>query len=205
MHVQGMSKTVVRHNLSKNITGSFSSIRKISNAMMRPLSEPQIITLVIALWGAATGTVAVFIQVVQHFADRPKLDVKASMSQRIDRVKPIARLSVDVEVCNHGRRPVTIDQVGVILPDKPNADPNVLARRTHAQLFDAESKGEVLRLGEGDKKTFRYDFFPQQHARALWKKGKTARVFVKLTNGEEHFATYYLIDPAAFPPEQKPS
>lgn len=146
-----------------------------------------------------------FIQVVQHFADRPKLDVKASMSQRIDRAKPIARLSVDVEVCNRGRRPLTIDQVGVILPDKPDADPKVLARRTHAALFDAEWKGEGLRLGEGDKKTFRYDFFPQQHARALWEKGKTARVFVKLTNDQEYFATYYLIDPANFPPEPKPS
>jgi hypothetical protein len=69
-------------------------------------------------------------------------------------------------------------------------------------LFDADSEGQPLRLGEGDKKPFRYDFFPQKYARALWERGKTARVFVRLTTGKEHFATYYLIDPAAFPPEQ---
>jgi hypothetical protein len=81
----------------------------------------------------------------------------------------------------------------------------VLARRTHAPLFDSETEGKVLHLDEGDKRTFRYDFFPQQHARGLWEKGKTARVFVKLTNGKEYFATYHLIDPANFPPEQRSS
>ena len=171
---------------------------------MSVLPESDKTTLLIALWGAATGTVAVCIQAIQHFSDRAKLDVKASMSQYIDRANPIARLCVDVEVCNHGRRPLAIEQIGVILPDKPNQDPKVLATRTHATLFDASSNGQVLRLGEEDKTKFRYDFFPQKHARALWEKGKTARAFVKLTNGKEHFATYYLIDPAHFPPEQGP-
>ena len=126
------------------------------------------------------------------------------MSQYIDRAIPAARLAVDVEVCNHGRRPLAIEHIGIILPDKPKDDPKVLATRTHAPLFDARSKGQPLRLGEGDKKTFRYDFFPQTYARGLWKKSKTARAFVKLTTGKEYFATYYLIDPTAFPPDITP-
>jgi len=169
------------------------------------LTESDKTTLVIALWGAITGTFAVCIQAIQHFSDRAKLEIKASMSQRIDRAIEIARLSVDVEVSNHGRRPLTIEHIGVILPDKPNDDPKVLARRTHATLFDADLGQQVLRLGEGDKKIFRYDFFPQTHARALWEKGKTARAFARLTNGKEHFATYFLIDPAGFPPDIRPN
>ena len=143
------------------------------------------------------------IQAVQHFLDRARLTVKASMSQHIDRAKPMARLCVDVEVSNHGRRPLSIEHIGIIIPNERKPEPNVRNMRTDATLFDAHSAGQFLRLGEEEKQIFRYDFFPQKWARALYEQGKTARVFVRLTTGKEHFAKYYLIKPEAFPPETK--
>jgi hypothetical protein len=65
--------------------------------------------------------------------------------------------------------------------------------------------GNFLRLAEGDKHTFRHDFFPQAWGRSLYEKGKTGKVFVRLTNGKEYAAKYYLIPPQNFPPEVHPA
>src|SRR5438270_11669000 len=96
-------------------------------------------TFLIALWGAVTGTVAVAVQIAHHFSDRGRLEISASMSQTVDRANPKPRLKVEVELCNTGRRPITVEQVGIILPNEKKPDPNVLHQRTFANLFDASS------------------------------------------------------------------
>ncbi|SRR5712691_312868 len=102
------------------------------------------------------------------------------------------------------RTPPAIDRAHrIIIPNERKPEPNVRNMRTDATLFDAHSAGQFLRLGEEEKQIFRYDFFPQKWARALYEQGKTARVFVRLTTGKEHFAKYYLIKPEALPPETK--
>jgi hypothetical protein len=159
------------------------------------IANPDTTTFLIALWGAVTGTVAVGILVGQQLLDRSRIEVKASMSHRVGHLEPVARLSVEVEVTNRGRRSVTIEQVGVVLPDDGKRDRNVARKET--AIFDATAAGKSLRLGEGEKQTFRHDFPPEQWDRAM--AGKTARVFVRLTSGKEYSAKSP-IPPQNFPP-----
>lgn len=142
-----------------------------------------------------TGTVAVGILVGQQLLDRSQLIVKASMSHRVDHLQPVARLSVEVEVTNRSRRPVVIEQIAVVLPEDGKRDPNVARKET--SIFDATAAGKLLRLGAGEKQTFRHDFLPEQWDRAM--AGQTARVFVRLTSGQEYSAKC-LIPPQNFPP-----
>jgi hypothetical protein len=136
-------------------------------------ANPYRTTLLIALWGAVTGTIAVGIQAIQHYLDRARLVVKPSISQYIDRATPVARICVDVS--NRGRRPLSIEHIGIILPNDKKRDPNVRQIRKQTPLFDAITAGKVLRLAEGDKHTFRHDFFPQAWGRSLYEKGKTGK------------------------------
>lgn len=158
------------------------------------------VTLITAIWGALTGTLALVVQALQYFADRGKLVVAAHMSQRVDRANPKSRISVDVDVVNLGRRPISIEHVGIMLPNPPKKEKEVVRNmRTSTPLFDAQSANKLFRLEEGQKHTFRSDPFPQAWGRALYAVGKKGTAFVRLTNGKEYRATFYLIDPAHFP------
>lgn len=159
------------------------------------IANPDTTTLSIALWGAVTGTVAVGIVVIQPLLERSRLVIKASMSHRVDHLQPVARLSVELEVSNRGRRPVMIEQIGIVLPDGGKREPN--GARKEIPIIDATAAGKSVRLGEGEKQTFRHDFLPEQWDRAL--SGQTAKVFVRLTSGKEYSAKC-LIPPQNFPP-----
>jgi len=164
------------------------------------MAEPLTITLVTAIWGALTGTLAVGIQLFGHITDRGRLSITGSMSQVVDRTYPKPRLCVAVNVCNHGRRPVVIEQIGLKLPSTP--DPKAIGPvLTTAPLFDARTSGEHLRLAEGEKREFRIDPFPPMWGRALYKQGVKGEVFARLTSGKEHSASFFLINPDHFPPD----
>ena len=117
------------------------------------------------------------------------------MSHRVGHLEPVARLSVEIEVTNRRHEPVVIEQIGIVLPGEGKRDSNVARKET--SIFDATAAGKLLHLGEGEKQTFRHDFPPEQWDRAM--AGQNARVFVRLTSGQEYSAKG-LIPPQNFPP-----
>jgi hypothetical protein len=158
---------------------------------------PEQITLTIAIWGAATGTVALVLQYLQHRADRPDLRITAHLSNTVDVRHPQARLVFALEAVNHGRRPVRIERVGVELPPKDEPLPEgVFSQSSWVNVFDTEFGQPSVELGEGAKHTFRADPFPIDHAKTF-RTRETA--FVEDSRGQRYTTQFYTIRPENLP------
>jgi hypothetical protein len=69
------------------------------------------VTSVLAIWGAATGTVGAVVAVAGLYADRPNLQVRReiNMNSYKNRLPP----ALVVSVSNTGKRPIAISEIGL--------------------------------------------------------------------------------------------
>jgi len=69
------------------------------------------ITLAIAIWGAVTGSIALFVRLRSFIRDRAKLKIKPffEKSYSTNSLPPTIRLGV--KIANEGRRPASLDRV----------------------------------------------------------------------------------------------
>jgi hypothetical protein len=114
------------------------------------------IGLLVAGWGAVTGTVAIAIQLTQYFTDRSKLKLHAFMSMASNEKMLEHHLVFTIEVVNHGRRVSYIRRAGIQL------EPSVMhiggkwtqADESELTIFDADRTGRTIELAEGKRHLF---------------------------------------------------
>jgi hypothetical protein len=161
-----------------------------------------------AIWGAITGTIALIIQLMQHLADRAKVQLEASMSFQSNEANPKFHLCVQLSVVNQGRRLVRIESAGIILPNTTLKTLGKLGQpslsfessSSRRELFNAKTKNRLLELSaEGGKFTFTDDTFPENEAREMFQKQKHGTAFIRLSSGKEPFASFNLINPDDLP------
>lgn len=74
---------------------------------------PNWLQISLAVWGAVTGTLAIFIQAMSFLRDKPKISIKTTYS-----VSMYEPASIAIEVFNQGNRPTTIIKACYILGEK---------------------------------------------------------------------------------------
>ena len=73
-----------------------------------------LITLIIAIWGAITGTIALFLKIRIFFKERPKLKVLPQIEYSFSGVELPPSINFKIKVTNIGRRPVYIGKIFAI-------------------------------------------------------------------------------------------
>jgi hypothetical protein len=119
------------------------------------------LTLVIAVWGAITGTAAVIVTVAAYFRDRGHLKVRVSIG-RLTESSGWSEPLLFVETVNAGRRQIEVTGAGLTLesgPDRLFLTGNPTYYKTPAILAEGETHKtwtaltnvarEVNRLGHG--------------------------------------------------------
>jgi hypothetical protein len=108
----------------------------------------QVVTLVIAIWGALLST---FLAIRQVWLDRPRLVLSAWTEVHKISNEPLSHLcSVVVRVDNRGRRPMWINEVGwahgrdaIMWRDSPTAHSDVRNRVDLPHLVDAGKRIDI--------------------------------------------------------------
>lgn len=75
------------------------------------MENTEIVTLITAIWGAITGTIALLLRARDSSKDRPILIVKPEFEFTNDFDYPPSSVALNLTVTNIGHRPTTLDQV----------------------------------------------------------------------------------------------
>lgn len=151
------------------------------------------ITAATAIWGAVTGTAALFLQWLRHREDRAALDVKGRMTIRHSNSTDILAASelidFEVTVVNTGRRVARIEEVGISVAGSGDA-----SRRgpgVNILVFDGREEG-VVSLSDGEKEVFSLRRWPETLEQVAESFAPKETVYVRLTSGkrfEKQFPT----------------
>ena len=152
------------------------------------------IALLVAGWGAVTGTVAIAIQLKQYVADRSQLKLTASMSMASNEKQPENHFVFTIEVINQGRRVTCIRHAGIQL------EPSVMsiggkwlqADESEITIFDADKTGRTIELTEGKRHLFVLEPFREK---AVTTFRETEVAFVIDTRGRKFTTRFYTISP----------
>lgn len=116
------------------------------NSIVVASSTASTVTIGVAIWGAITGTAALYLNAVKEIRDRPNVEV--GLSYGVDTEGP----HWEVEVANHGRRPVTIVEVGLrIALDfemETNFSGESISNKFEPKLWEAEGDPYLLASNE---------------------------------------------------------
>lgn len=146
------------------------------------------IELTLGIWGTVTGTAAIIIQAVQHFQDRARIELTPIHAYSADLEHREGRFVFTIEVVNHGRRVVYLEDAGIEIPPPENPETATWGHRNTLNVFP-ESVGGSITLGEGQKTRIILDPFPAEFVDQL---GKYAVAFVKDTRGKVYRKTFQL-------------
>jgi hypothetical protein len=169
--------------------------------------------LLVAIYGALTGTIAILVQVRQWRLDRAILKVEGAISiVNTDKI----RVLLSISVVNNGRRPVNIRRVGALLAKESVSIPLGLSPQRKAEelkkLQDMWQYSELTLFGGRDEKPIYLDPDGGHH---VWKsaiskglkflsesKGneQVGKAFVELTSGKKVFCTFLLLNDDQWPP-----
>jgi hypothetical protein len=143
--------------------------------------------ILVAAWGAITGTTAIILQGVQFYRDRSILLLTATHSFSADLGNPKGRLVFELEIVNHGRRVAYLEDAGIEMP-VTSPKPGTWNNSAVINIFPRNQTRSIA-LNEGQKTILTLDPFPKEFARALGKKGT---VFVKDTRGRAFKKTFWV-------------
>jgi hypothetical protein len=148
--------------------------------------------LLVAGWGAVTGTVAIAIQLTQYFTDRSQLKLNAFMSMESNEKLPEHHLAFTMEVVNHGRRVAYIRRVGIQLEPSVMAIGGKWTKADESELtiFDADRTGRTIELAEGKRHLFVLEPFREKVGDAF---RDTEIAFVIDTRGRKHKTKFHTI------------
>jgi hypothetical protein len=111
------------------------------------------LTFGLAVWGGATGTVAVLVAAASYVRDRPRVDVSANVSFAPETNDAQLRMVV----ANHGRQPISLETVGVRVAAKnPPLEVMKANKGQGYDLFRAASETPI-RLQPGEVRNFTRD------------------------------------------------
>jgi hypothetical protein len=146
----------------------------------------KIITAIVAVWGAITGTIALSTQLLQLRRDRTNLKLKPRMTIgcSIDKgvIEAMEMIDFDVEVVNVGRRVARIEEIGIYIRGK--ASP----RDKHGVniiVFNGKEDG-VFSLQEGEKKVFELRRWSKTLQDMAEHFADEETVYVRLTSGKQY-------------------
>lgn len=116
------------------------------------------VTLGVAIWGAITGTAALYLNAIKVMRDRPKIEV--GMSYGVDPDGP----HWEVEVANHGRRPVTVVEAGLRIALDfdlfTNFSEESLSNTFEPKIWDADVDPYLLAPNEIRRHSHRLTLWP---------------------------------------------
>ena len=150
------------------------------------------IKLLVAGWGAVTGTLAIAIQLTLYLKDRSQLKLTAFMSMESNEKMPEHHLVFTIEVVNHGRRVSYIRRAGIQL------EPSVMdiggkwtqANESELTIFDSDRTGRTIELGEGKRHLFVLEPFREKIGDAF---RDTEVAFVIDSRGRKHTTKFQTI------------
>jgi hypothetical protein len=154
--------------------------------------DTETIGLLVAGWGAVTGTVAITMQLAQYFADRSRLKLSAVMSIESNEKLAEHHLVFTLDVVNHGRRVSYIRCAGIQLEPRKIDIGGIKMQEDESEitLFDADRTGRTVELAEGKRHRFVLEPFRE-------KAGETFRdtevAFVTDTRGRKYTTKFKTI------------
>ena len=148
------------------------------------------IKLLIAVWGAVTGTLAIAIQLTLYLKDRSQLKLTAFMSMVSNEKMPEHHLVFKMEVVNHGRRVAYIRRAGIQLEPSVMAIGGKWTKADESELtiFDADRTGRTVELAEGKRHLFVLEPFREKAGDAF---RDTEVAFVIDTRGRKHKTKFH--------------
>ena len=149
------------------------------------MKQVEALTLIIAFWGAITGSIALLIQFLQHRGDKsdlkltPKMSIGASASDEM--IKAIELIDFEMEVVNVGRRVARIDEVGISVKGKTTAKngPGL-----NLVVYDSQKDG-VVSLNEGEKRIFKLHRWSRTLQEMAEQFSENETAYVRLTSGKK--------------------
>lgn len=147
--------------------------------------------LALGIWGTITGTAAIAFQAIQHFQDRAHIELTPTHLFSSDIRNREGRLVFTVEVVNHGRRDIYLEDAGIEMPPPQNPEPGTWGHQSTLSIFPRQAGGSI-HLSEGQKTRITLDPFPPEFVSHL---GQTAVAFVKDTKGKIYKKSFQLTNP----------
>jgi hypothetical protein len=136
-----------------------------------------------ALYGALTGTIALYLQIIGIRKDKAELH----LSGRVVFGGELGKY-LELTVTNIGRRVIRLDSIGIdFAPMEDPPDSRILSSRLSIVLFDFKKKG-VISLEEGDKRTF--DTADPFHQSPLINEDGEHTVYVSTTAGRKYTLSF---------------
>jgi hypothetical protein len=124
---------------------------------------------IIAVWGAITGTLALCIQLTNYWRDRAIVGLNPIHQFSTDIKNPAGRLVFIIEVVNHGRRSVYLEDAGIEMPPPKNPPPGTWGHKSTLNIFPPNAGGSI-HIGEGQKIRIIQDPFLPEFGKALGEK-----------------------------------
>jgi hypothetical protein len=148
----------------------------------------KIVTAVVAVWGAITGTIALSTQLLQLRRDRTDLKLQPQMTIRSsinkDLIDAIEMIDFQVEVVNVGRRVARIDEVGIHIKGRAKLQDK---HGLNIIVFNGKEDG-IFSLQEGEKKVFEMRRWPRTLQDMAEHFADEESVYVRLTSGKQYSA-----------------
>lgn len=143
------------------------------------------------IWGTITGTAAIVFQAIQHYQDRASIELTPIHCFSSDIHNREGRLVFTIEVVNHGRRDIYLEDAGIEMPSPQNPEPGTWGHQSTLSIFPSQAGGSI-HLSEGQKTRITLDPFPSEFVNHL---GKFAVAFVKDTKGKVYKKRFQLTNP----------
>lgn len=132
-------------------------------------NKGELITIIIAIYGAVLSTIVALFNIIKHFNDKPKIVVKTKPSFFYESSDPGKEIKkIGVEIINSGKRPITISYSGFKLGIKTNM--NI------CQIIDPNLPKQIA---EGESYTSYTDFIEGSHDKIIyaWVKDATGKEY----------------------------
>jgi hypothetical protein len=153
----------------------------------------------VAIYGAATGTIAIASTIRQWWLDRAILKPEATISiVQTDKTRVVLTISA----VNNGRRPVRIKHVGALLAKESSpVDMQAFWDSSELTLFGARGEKPIELSADGGQTIWNMQFMKGTRFLHHTNKGEQyGKAYVELTSGKKVFCTFLLLNDDQWPP-----
>ena len=150
------------------------------------------IQIFFAVLGGVAALIGTTIAIINIWRDRAIITLKPTHFFNADLTNPKGRFMFTVEIVNHGRRSIYIEEAGIEIPitnKVPVPFPEGSWGHTSTLNFFPRKAGESVEIKEGQKITLGQDPFPADFISVL---GKTAVCYVKSTRGKVYREKFHV-------------
>lgn len=160
------------------------------------------ISIILGVWGAVTGSLALLIQARDHFRDRSDLRVKAKLSKKSNS-KTMGSLlpCIRVTLANRGRRKIRLMSLGIedFTLHELKTNGVVTGRSRRGILIPAEFQFDELIIDEADLVCFEWHPVPIELVQKLRHRGHIH--ILAVDSLEREYRTKIVVDDCTFKKE----